>query len=72
MQVHVNKGFLGRRHSIDGLESGFSPIAPGDYLASFNPDDGLAIVKKAGETAYVRLAQFEEKIARGDLVVLEI
>ncbi len=70
MQVHVNKGFLGRRHSNDGLVSGFSPISPGDYSANFNSDDGLCIVKPAGEAAYLKLSQFEEKIALGDLVVL--
>lgn len=70
MQVHVNKGFLGRRHSSDGLESGFSPISPGDYLANFNSDDGLCIVKPVGEDAYLKLSQFEEKIALGELVVL--
>lgn len=72
MQVHVNKGFLGRRHTTDGLESGFSPISPGDYFANFNPDDGLCIVKPAGEDAYLKLCQFEEKVAMGDLVVLTI
>ena len=70
MQVHVNKGFLGRRHSNDGLDSGFSPISPGDYFANFNSNDGLCIVKPVGEAAYLQLSQFEEKIALGDLVVL--
>jgi hypothetical protein len=72
MQVHVNKGFLGRRHSRDGLDSGFSPICPGDYVAEYNPYDGLAIVKRLGDTAYLKLAQFEEKITTGELVVIEI
>lgn len=72
MQVHVNKGFLGRRHSTDGMECGFSPISPGDYLANFTPDEGLVIVKPIGETAYLKLSQFEEKIAQGQLVVTEI
>lgn len=72
MQVHVNKGFLGRRHSIDGLESGFSPLSPGDYLANFTPEDGLVIVKQIGESAYLKLSLFEEKIARGELTVVAI
>jgi arginine decarboxylase-like protein len=72
MQVHVNKGFLGRRHSSDGLDSGFSPISPGDYLANFNPEAGLVIVNHRGDAAYLKLALFEEKIAKGELVVIEI
>ncbi|MBU3628209.1 hypothetical protein [Polynucleobacter sp. AP-Reno-20A-A9] len=72
MHIHVNNGFLGRRHSADDLDSGFSPISPGDYLASFDPNKGLSIQKETGETAYIKLAQFEEKIALGALIVLAI
>ncbi|MGV0963796.1 MAG: hypothetical protein ACOYBT_07905 [Polynucleobacter sp.] len=72
MQVHVNQGFLGRRHGIDGSDSGFSPITPGDYVARFDSNEGLSILKKAGDASYLKLAQFEEKIAMGVLVVIEI
>ncbi len=72
MQVHVNKGFLGRRHAIDGSDCGFSPILPGDYSASFDPYDGFSIIKSTGEAAYLKLNQLEEKITLGMLVVLEI
>ena len=72
MQVHVKEGFLGRRHAIDGSDDGFSPIPPGDYSASFDPNDGFSIFKGTGEAAYLKLTQFEEKITLGALVVLEI
>ena len=72
MQVHVNKGFLGRRHAIDGSDSGFSPITPGDYLARFDPNEGLSILKRTGDASYLKLSQFEEKIAMGVLVVIAI
>lgn len=72
MQVHVNEGFLGRRHASDGTDSGFSPISPGDYMASFDSKTGLSIHKSTGEAAYLKYELFEEKINLGVLVVTEI
>ncbi|WP_353433022.1 hypothetical protein [Polynucleobacter sp. MWH-UH23A] len=72
MQVHVNQGFLGRRHAFDGTDIGFSPIAPGDYEASFDSSTGLSILKSTGEAAYLKREQFEEKITLGVLVVTAI
>lgn len=71
MRIQINKGTLSRKHGRDGRDIGFTVLFPGEYAGSLDASGDLEINISDGKYAYLSLHKVEEKLVRGDLVVLE-
>lgn len=71
MKVRIIKGTLLRKHDHDGQDIGSTVLFPGEYAGSLGSSDDLVINISDGEYAYLSLHKVEDKLVRGDLIVLE-
>ena len=70
MKVLVNKGTVSRKHDKHGEDIGFTILFPGEYAGSLRDSGELEINISDGNFTYLLLNKVEEKVARGDIVML--
>ena len=70
MKVLITKGTISRKHGKDGEDSGFTVLFPGEYAGSLDTTGELEINISDGKYTYLTLNKMQEKVERGDLVVL--
>jgi len=71
VRVLVTKGVISRKHGNHGEDIGFTILFPGEYVGSLGDSGELEINISDGNYTYLSLNKMEEKVAHGDLVVLE-
>ena len=72
MQIQINKGTLSRKHRLGGQDMGSMVLFPGKYVGSLCASGDLAIHFSDGECAYLSFDHVQEKLIRGDIVVLAV
>ena len=71
MKVLVTRGTLSRKHGSDGKDIGFAVLFPGEYAGCLCVSGDLEINMSDGKYAYLSIRKVEEKLLRGDIVLLE-
>ena len=70
MKVLITKGTISRKHGKYGEDIGFTVLYPGEYAGSLDTTGELEINISDGKYTYLTLNKVQEKLERGDLVVL--
>lgn len=70
MKVLITKGIISRKHDKHGEDIGFTVLFPGEYAGSLDAAGELEINISDGKYTYLTLNKVQEKVVRGDLVVL--
>jgi hypothetical protein len=71
MKLRITHGTISRKHGRDGKDVGFMVLFPGEYPRSICDSGDLEIKISEEHRAYLSLRKMEEKIMRGELVVIE-
>lgn len=71
MKLRITHGTLSRRHGRDGKDNGFMVLFPGEYPGAISHSGELEIKIDEGDSAYLSLPKMQEKINKGELVVIE-
>jgi hypothetical protein len=71
MKLRITHGTISRKHGRDGKDVGFMVLFPGEYPGSICDSGDLEIKISEEHRAYLSLRKMEEKIMRGELVVIE-
>ncbi len=72
MKLRITQGTLSSQHGRDGQDIGLTMLFAGEYTGSLCDSGDLEINIGNGHLAYVPSNKIEEKIERGDLVVLAL
>jgi hypothetical protein len=71
MKLRITNGTISRKHGRDGKDIGFMVLFPGEYPGSISDNGELEIQISEEHRTYLSLRKMEEKIIRGELVVIK-
>lgn len=71
MKIRIKKGIIGRRGSSMPLGGeGFNMLFSGEYSAELLGANHMIIFKQNGEKSYLSIDKLEEKILKGEIIIL--